>query len=52
MRVLFLRHAEAVESSGFEGSDLERPLTGKGRRTMKAVARVVWPGVLTSRTAS
>lgn len=39
MRVLFLRHAEAVESSGFEGSDLERPLTGKGRRTMKAVAR-------------
>ncbi len=39
MRVLFVRHAEAIESSDFEGSDLERPLTGKGRRTFKAVAR-------------
>ncbi len=39
MRVLFVRHAEAIESSDFEGSDLERPLTGKGRRTMKVIAR-------------
>lgn len=39
MRVLFVRHAEAIESSDFEGSDLDRPLTGKGRRTMKLVAR-------------
>lgn len=39
MRVLFLRHADAVGASEHEGSDLDRPLTGKGRRTMKSVAR-------------
>ena len=39
MRILFVRHAEAKESSDYEGPDLERPLTGKGRRTMKLVAR-------------
>ena len=39
MRIIFIRHAEAVESSDFKGSDLDRPLTGKGLRTMKLVAR-------------
>ena len=39
MRILFVRHAEAVEYSDYAGPDLDRPLTGKGRRTMKLVAR-------------
>lgn len=39
MRIIFIRHAEAIESSDFEGPDGDRPLTGKGRRTMKVVAR-------------
>lgn len=39
MRVLFVRHAEAEPASGFKGLDLDRPLTGKGRRSMKAMAR-------------
>lgn len=39
MRILFVRHAEAVEYSDYDGPDMDRPLTGKGRRTMKLVAR-------------
>ncbi len=41
MRVLFIRHAEAVAGSDFDGTDLERPLTAKGRRGMKVVARAL-----------
>ena len=37
MRVLFIRHAEAESAS--DGTDLERPLTRKGQRVMKTVAR-------------
>ena len=43
MRVLFIRHAQAVEASDFSGPDLQRPLTGKGRRTMRDMA-VHWAG--------
>jgi phosphohistidine phosphatase len=31
-RVWLIRHAEAVEADTFAGSDLERPLTARGRR--------------------
>jgi phosphohistidine phosphatase len=41
MRVLFIRHAEAVEADDFDGPDLERPLTSRGRRIMKTAARVL-----------
>ena len=32
MRILFLRHAEAVEAEIFPGNDVQRPLTAKGRK--------------------
>lgn len=32
MRILFIRHAEAVDRDEFEGPDMERPLTKAGRR--------------------
>ena len=32
MRILLLRHAEAVDAGAFPGNDLQRPLTPKGRR--------------------
>jgi phosphohistidine phosphatase len=32
MRILFIRHAAAVDKSDFIGSDLDRPLTEEGRR--------------------
>ena len=38
MRILFIRHAEAVEADDFDGPDLERPLTARGRRVMKKAA--------------
>lgn len=41
MRILFIRHAEAVEADGFAGSDMERPLTGRGEKTFRSMARVL-----------
>ncbi|MCS6770771.1 MAG: histidine phosphatase family protein [Kiritimatiellae bacterium] len=32
MRILFIRHAEAVDATEFAGDDLERPLTPAGRK--------------------
>lgn len=41
MRVLFVRHAEAVDRDEFRGSDMLRPLTGQGLRdAKKAYARL------------
>lgn len=39
MRILFLRHAEAVEPEACAGGDMQRPLTAKGRRDALAVGR-------------
>lgn len=39
MRVLLVRHAEAVEQEDFPGSDLERPLTPAGRRVANQAFR-------------
>lgn len=39
MRILFIRHAEAVEAGDFAGSDLDRPLTASGRKAMRRAAR-------------
>lgn len=39
MRILFIRHAEAVEAGQFNGPDLGRPLTKKGGKTFVRVAR-------------
>ncbi len=41
MRILFIRHAEAVEADKFPGRDLDRPLTPKGRRTFQRMARML-----------
>lgn len=41
MRVLFIRHAQAVEASDFAGPDLQRPLTAKGRRTLRDLTPVL-----------
>lgn len=41
MRLLLIRHAEAVEADSFDGGDLERPLTPKGRRDARTMARAV-----------
>ena len=38
MRILFIRHAHAVEADLFAGGDLERPLTPEGRKRFKRVA--------------
>ncbi len=38
MRILFIRHAEAVDAAEFKGSDLERPLTPEGRKRFAKVA--------------
>ena len=37
MRLYFLRHGPAGASADFRGPDSERPLTDKGRETMRAV---------------
>ena len=42
MRILFIRHAEAVEAEAFQGKDLDRPLSPGGRRKMRAAARVLF----------
>ena len=39
MRVLFIRHADAEPAAAWPGKDGERPLTRKGHKVMKAVAR-------------
>lgn len=41
MRVLFIRHAEAVDATTVAGQDLARPLTDKGRRRMRKGARLL-----------
>ena len=38
MRILFIRHAEAEDASTFLGTDMDRPLTGRGRKAMKKMA--------------
>ncbi len=38
MKILFIRHAEAVEREKWAGDDMSRPLTAKGRRTVAAMA--------------
>ncbi len=38
MRILFIRHAEAVDALEFKGSDLARPLTPAGRKRFAKVA--------------
>ena len=40
-RIWLIRHAEAVEADAFAGSDLDRPLTPRGRR----IARCVFTGL-------
>lgn len=35
-KLWFIRHAEAVEADEFDGNDLERPLTKRGRRSAEA----------------
>jgi phosphohistidine phosphatase SixA len=35
MRIIFVRHAEAVDAEDFDGDDMERPLTAKGRTSAK-----------------
>lgn len=37
MRILFIRHAEAVDAAEFEGDDLDRPLTEAGRKRFAKV---------------
>ena len=41
MRVLFVRHAAAVEKGAFLGSDLRRPLTDEGRKKAKTAFRAL-----------
>ncbi|HMP75312.1 MAG TPA: histidine phosphatase family protein [Kiritimatiellia bacterium] len=41
MRILFIRHAQAVEADQFDGDDLDRPLTPEGRKRFKRVADAV-----------
>lgn len=41
MRILFIRHAEAVEADEFPGRDLDRPLTPKGQRAFQRMARML-----------
>lgn len=37
LRLIFIRHAIAKDRDKFEGDDLKRPLTAKGRRKAKAI---------------
>jgi len=51
MKILFIRHAEAVESEEWNGDDLGRPLTASGRAVAKGMARLmkkigVQPGIV------
>ncbi len=39
MKILFVRHAEAVEAAHFEGPDLLRPLTREGKKDAAAAYR-------------
>lgn len=39
MHLYFLRHGRAVESSGWDGPEPERPLTPEGRSELRQVAR-------------
>jgi len=51
--VFFVRHAEAVDRDGFDGPDLARPLTPRGRRRFRAAVaalskRVALPTTIVS----
>jgi phosphohistidine phosphatase len=39
MRILFIRHAEAIDAARFDGDDALRPLTKSGRRKATAAYR-------------
>lgn len=39
MRILFIRHAEAVEAEAWLGDDMSRPLSKKGAAQAKSVAK-------------
>ena len=39
MILYIIRHAIAVEAAEFEGEDSQRPLTGKGKKKMQAIAQ-------------
>ena len=39
MILYLIRHAIAVEAAEFEGEDSQRPLTGKGKKKMQAIAQ-------------
>ena len=41
MRLLFIRHAEAVDRDAFQGEDLKRPLTEAGRKEAKRAYKVL-----------
>lgn len=38
MRILFIRHGEAVEADRFDGPDVQRPLTKQGKQHVSATA--------------
>lgn len=44
MRILLIRHAEAEASTSFEGSDLERPLTERGKKRFARVMEYLTAG--------
>lgn len=44
MRILFIRHAEAVEADQFEGSDMDRPLTQHGKKLFSRIAAHIAKG--------
>jgi phosphohistidine phosphatase len=41
MKILFIRHAEAVESGEWDGEDMTRPLTKQGRKEAANASRVL-----------
>lgn len=41
MKLLLIRHADAVDPSSFKGSDLQRPLTPEGQKKARQVLKVV-----------
>jgi phosphohistidine phosphatase len=41
MNIYFVRHGVAANRLEWEGSDEERPLTGKGKKQMKSMARLM-----------
>lgn len=41
MRILYIRHAEAVEADDFPGADVDRPLTTAGQKAFQRMARLL-----------